>query len=89
VTELMDTTWLDAEAAMRDMLFLYRDLTDYRGFSGDHPTGTFRPWRWLACESKTGWGSCDDVQLLREGSAVALIVNAGRFDHLPSARAAI
>jgi len=60
---------------MRDILFLYRDLTSYRGFTGDHPTGTFRAWRWLVCESKTGWGSCDDVQLLQEGSAVALIVD--------------
>ena len=69
-----DTTWHDAEGAIRDILFLYRDLTFYNGFSGDHPTGDFKPWRWLAWTPDAGWATLDDVQLLQEGSAVALIV---------------
>lgn len=72
-TTLDQSTWEEAEAAMRDILWLYRDLTAYGGFSGDHPTGSFHPWKWLSCESTGGWGTEDDARLLREGSAVALL----------------
>jgi hypothetical protein len=64
--------WEEAKAAIRDILWLYRDLTRYNGFSGDHPTGSFHPWKWLACEYG-GWGDEDDIRLLQEGSAVALL----------------
>jgi hypothetical protein len=57
-----------ADAAMRDFLWLYRDLTRYHGFSGDHPTGSFHPWRWLACTAVAGWGDDDDVRLLQRAA---------------------
>jgi hypothetical protein len=71
-------TWDEATAAIRDILWLYRDLTQYLGFCGDHETGSFRPWRWLECELDQ-WRDEDDVQLLQEGSAVALLCE---FTHI-------
>lgn len=65
--------WLEAEAAIRDILFLYRDLTDYEGFSGDHNTGWFNAWVFLDCSFEAGWGDADTKRLLQEGAAVALL----------------
>jgi hypothetical protein len=63
----------EAEAAMRDILWLYLDLTGHEGFSGDHVTGEFDPWMWLRCTFEGGWGEEHEVRLLQEGSAVELI----------------
>lgn len=65
----------EAQAAIRDVLYLYYDLTKYRGFSGDHDIGTFNAWRFVNCEVRGGWLDPDDTALLHEGSAVALLSN--------------
>ena len=100
----------EAEQAIRDILFLYRDLTDYNGIQGDHNTGTFSSWDFLDCSLDDGYGGAETEQLLHQGAAVALLsemidwwtqgsgsnidtyraaINEGRFDHLPTARAAV
>jgi hypothetical protein len=102
--------WQEAEQAIRDILFLYRELTDYLGIVGDHDTGTFRPWKFLDCSVDDGYGDDETERLLHEGAAVALLsemvdwwtqgsgsnietyraaIEQGRFDHLPTARAAV
>ena len=62
-----------AEQAIRDILFLYRELTDYNGIVGDHDTGTFKPWRFLNCSLDDGYGGAETEKLLHEGAAVALL----------------
>ncbi len=104
--------WQEAEQAIRDILFLYVDLTDYYGIIGDHDTGTFQPWKFLDCSLDEGYGNAETEQLLHQGAAVALLsemidcweqrggsrteidsyraaITTGRFDHLPTARAAV
>lgn len=66
---------MDAHAAIRDVLYLYYDLTKYRGFTGDHDTGSFKAWRYVDCDEYGGWLDPTDVALLHEGSAVALLSN--------------
>ena len=44
----------EQEQAIRDILYLYVDLTDYCGIGGDNSLGSFDPWRWLQCEPKYG-----------------------------------
>jgi hypothetical protein len=61
------------QLVIRDILYLYRETTDYTGISGDHTTGAFDPWRYLACEADDEWRDHDDALLLRQGSAVALL----------------
>ena len=99
-----------AEAAIRDILFLYRDLTDYEGIVGDHDTGTFEAWTFLNCSLDEGYGGAETEKLLHQGAAVALLslmidwwtqgsgsgiatyrsaLEQGRFDHVPTARAAV
>jgi hypothetical protein len=62
-----------ASSAIRDILFLYRELTAYNGYSGDHDTGTFDPWEFVDSTGEEGWASPDDLNLLHEGSAVAIL----------------
>jgi hypothetical protein len=63
----------EAQEAIRDILFLYRDLTDYTGIVGDHDTGTFKPWKFLNCSLDGGYGGPETEKLLHEGAAVALL----------------
>jgi hypothetical protein len=63
----------EAENAIRDILFLYRDLTDYHGIVGDHDTGTFKAWKFLDCSLDDGYGGAETEKLLHEGAAVALL----------------
>ena len=63
----------EATDAIRDVLYLYYELTDYNGIVGDHDTGTFQPWRFLDCSLDSGYGGPEVEQLLHEGSAVALL----------------
>jgi hypothetical protein len=63
----------EARNAIRDILFLYRDLTDYNGISGDHDTGTFKPWKFLDCSVDDGYGGPETEKLLHQGAAVALL----------------
>ena len=65
--------WQQAEQAIRDILFLYRDLTDYNGIVGDHDTGQFKAWRFLDCSVDGGYGGPETEKLLHEGAAVALL----------------
>ena len=65
--------WQEAEQAIRDILFLYRELTDYFGIVGDHDSGTFKPWTFLDCSVEDGYGDADTEKLLHEGAAVALL----------------
>lgn len=102
--------WQEAEQAIRDILFLYRELTDYLGIVGDHDTGTFQPWKFVDCSVDDGYGGDEAEKLLHEGAAVALLsemidwwtqgsgsnietyraaIEQRRFDHLPTARAAV
>lgn len=66
-------TWQEAERAIRDILFLYRDLTDYQAIVGDHDTGSFKPWASLNCTVEGGYGDAETERLLHQGAAVALI----------------
>jgi hypothetical protein len=101
----------EARQAIRDILYLYQQLTDYLGIVGDHDTGTFQPFRFLDCTLDNGYGGADTEKLLHQGSAVALLsllidvtggngieptvetyraaLDQGRFDHVPTARAAV
>lgn len=63
----------EAYGAIRDILYLYWELTDYKGISGDHDTGTFQPWRFVDCSLDDGYGGPEVETLLRQGAAVALI----------------
>lgn len=65
--------WQEAEQAIRDILFLYRELTDYLGIVGDHDTGTFQPWKFVDCSVDDGYGGDEAEKLLHEGAAVALL----------------
>ena len=65
-------SWLEADQAVRDILFLYRDITGYRAIVGDHDTGSFNPWRCLDCTLE-GAATPDAAELLHQGSAVALL----------------
>lgn len=65
--------WQEAEDAIRDILFLYWDLTDYNGIVGDHMTGTFAAWKFLDCTVEPGYGDDNTARLLHQGAAVALI----------------
>jgi hypothetical protein len=65
--------WGEAEQAIRDILFLYRETTEYCGIVGDHDTGSFEPWKFVDCSVDGGYGGGGTEQLLHEGSAVALI----------------
>jgi hypothetical protein len=63
--------------AIRDILHLYFDLTDFCALHEDAARGSFDPWTWLQCEPDHrdgyAWRSCDEALLLRQGSAVALL----------------
>lgn len=65
--------WQEAESAIRDILFLYRDLTDYYGIVGDHDTGSVSWWSFLDCTVEEGYGDTNTERLLHQGAAVALI----------------
>jgi hypothetical protein len=60
-----------AQDAIRDILYLYRDLVAYGGIVGDHDIGTFDPWLFLRADGD--FVTEDDVKLLREGAAVAIL----------------
>jgi hypothetical protein len=62
-----------AQDAIRDILYLYRDLVQYGGLVGDHDLGAFEPWEFLQATVHGGWATDDDMKLLHEGSAVAVI----------------
>ena len=61
-----------ANVAIRDILFLYRDLTNSGQFAEGHDVGTFNPWAYLNVRLDGGLPR-DDVELLQAGSAVALL----------------
>ncbi len=63
----------EAQDAIRDILYLYYQLTDYNGIVGDHDTGSFKPWRFVDCVLDGGYGGPDVEKLLRQGAAVALL----------------
>ena len=65
--------WQEAEDAIRDILFLYRDLTDYYGIVGDHDTGSFEAWKFLNCTVEEGYGDAESERLLHQGAAIALL----------------
>src|SRR5262245_43087987 len=60
--------WREVDDAVRDILFLYRDLTDYDGLTEVGETGTFDPWRFLDCTLE--YDDEDTAQLLHQGAAV-------------------
>jgi hypothetical protein len=62
-----------AEDAIRDILYLYRELVAYGGVVGDHDVGAFERWEFLQATTYGGWATDDDMKLLHEGSAVAII----------------
>jgi hypothetical protein len=59
-----------AQDAIRDILYLYRELVAYGGISGDHDIGRFDAWEFL---DYRGYAIHGDLKLLHEGSAVALL----------------
>ena len=61
-----------AQHAIRDILYLYRELLACGAIVGDQDTGTFDPWEFLRATSY-GYSTAEDLKLLHEGSAVALI----------------
>jgi hypothetical protein len=62
-----------AQDAIRDILYLYRDLVAYEGVVGDHDLGAFDPWEFLQATRYGSWVIDDDLKLLHQGSAVAII----------------
>jgi hypothetical protein len=71
--------WAKAQEAMRDILFLYRDLTEYCGIVGDHDTGTFTPWPFIDCSVDDGYGGPETEKLLREGTAGSAALGPDRL----------
>jgi hypothetical protein len=62
-----------AQDAIRDILYLYRELVAYGGVVGDHTIGSFDPWEFVRAAAYGGWAIDEDLKLLHEGSAVALL----------------
>jgi hypothetical protein len=72
----------EAHQAIRDILHLYWERTDYNGIVGDHDTGTFRPWHFVDRSLDDGYGGREVEDLLRQGAAVALISEMlGLWEH--------
>ncbi|WP_146202825.1 hypothetical protein [Deinococcus irradiatisoli] len=64
----------EARQALRDILFLYVDLAEsYKGFGHGIDTGTFDPFRFLDVEAEEPVNPPVDLNLLRQGSAIALL----------------
>ena len=71
---------LEAQQAMRDILFMYFDLAEsYRGFGHGIDTGTFDAFKYLEVEAEPLRGFTVDIDLLWQGSAIALL--CGLYDH--------
>ena len=65
-----------ANAATRDILFMYRDLVEsYGGFGGTIDVGSFDAFSFLDAEVREAEGETleIDVDLLRRGSSVAIL----------------
>lgn len=71
----------EAHQVLRDILFLYVDLAEsYDGFGHGIDTGTFDPFHFLDAEVEVppGYASPVNLNLLRQGSAIALL--CGLYD---------
>ncbi len=64
-----------ANEAIRDILFMYRELINYSGLFDDFGTedGLFNPSIYVDCSTKELSIHEDDAKLLHEGSAIKLI----------------
>jgi hypothetical protein len=68
--------FLEAHSAIRDILFMYRDLIlSYEGFGHNIEVGTFDPFTFVDAElrEKPGHTLAMDMNLIHQGSAVALL----------------
>jgi hypothetical protein len=65
-------------AALRDVVLLLRPIKG-GGCSGDHDTAPFNARRYVNCEVHGAWLDPDDLSLLDESSAVALLSNLDRL----------
>lgn len=68
--------FLEAEAAIRDILFMYRDLIrSYDGFGHNIDVGKFDPFTFIDADlyEISGYSVAMDMSLVHQGSAVALI----------------
>ncbi|MCB9849698.1 MAG: hypothetical protein H6817_03245 [Phycisphaerales bacterium] len=71
-----ETNYEIANSAVRDILFMYRDMAEtYAGFGGTIDTGTFDPFDFLEVEvvEKEGYSLDIDARLLRNGASVAIV----------------
>lgn len=79
---ITDENYLEANAAMRDILFMYRDLIEsYHGFGHGIDTGTFSSFDFVDTEllEEPSYSLDMDMNLLRQGSAVALLCGLSDF----------
>lgn len=68
-------TLLKAQDALRDILFMYRELANWRGLWDDFgwEDGKFEPLEWIDFPADGADLDTEDLRLLHEGSALKLI----------------
>ncbi len=72
--EINELTWQIAEDAIRDILYMYWDMSQSGAFSHDIELGRFNQYLCLGASlAGDGYGSADDVALLQRGSAVKIL----------------
>ncbi len=74
--------YFEAEAAIRDILFMYRDLIrSYDGFGHNIDVGTFDPFTFVNADLYESPDStlAMDMDLVHQGSAVALLCHLSDF----------
>lgn len=77
-----EDNFTEAIQAIRDILFLYHDaITGYRGFGHNLHTGTFDPFRYVTAllAEPPGVSLAIDIELIHEGSAVALLCHLSDY----------
>ena len=64
-----------AYSAMRDILFMYKVLTDYKGLFDDFGTedGKFDPMTYVDCKASELCIEESDIKLLQEGSVIKIL----------------
>jgi hypothetical protein len=66
--------YMASQLAIRDILYMYRELCRYRGLFEDFgwEDGEFDPFKFVDITEESGL-SDDDIRLLREGSAIKIL----------------
>jgi len=83
--EVDANTYFEAHEAIRDILFMYYDMDDYRGFGHSLNLGKFDPLVFLNANIvEPGYIFDEGVLVLQEGSAVKILCEiSDEFDEQP------